>query len=276
MPTFTAPSGMTETWDLQTTGTYKMAIESAHAAQQSSGATGTKTATLSTAQVNIGLLIAITPAAPSVRSISSGFTANPTSQLVLSKPSGTIQNDVLVAFVTNNGGQYCTVPTPSGWTVVPNTDQIAGSTDAHTHAFYKVAGAAEPASYTFTQSGDGCEWDLMGGIYSIAGATTGSPINASGAQANASGTSCTSPSITTNTANTLLLFSCSSSGPAPMPTFTPPSGMTEAWDVQTNGTYKMAIESAHAAQQNSGATGGKIATLSTAQVNVGLLIAIAP
>src|SRR5262249_37186205 len=152
------------------------------------------------------------------------------------------------------------------------TDWKAGTTDAHLQGFFKVAGASEPTSYTFTITG---KQDLMGGIYAVTGANTSAPVSASGGQANTvASPNCTAPSIAPSSERTLLLFGCASSGG--VASFTPPTGMIEKWDIATGGTYKMATEGAAMALSTSGATGLKTATISASKVSAAALVAIAP
>lgn len=72
-------------------------------------------------------------------------TANGTS-LTASKPSGVIAGDVLLASFTNN---HQTVTRPSGWVVLYNLVASTGNSFSSTLC-YKVAGASEPSSYTFS------------------------------------------------------------------------------------------------------------------------------
>jgi hypothetical protein len=92
-------------------------------------------------------------------------------------PNGTAQGDVLLAIVGNQSGQARSLDPPAGWTAVPNTDYSDGN-GVRSHAWYKIAGPAEPSSFTFNLSG-GSGQAIAGGIYDIAGANTSTPINAS-------------------------------------------------------------------------------------------------
>ena len=60
--TFTAPAGMSERFDVLTTGTSNVAAEGAEVTQAAAGATGTKVATASMSGMNIGQLVALRPA----------------------------------------------------------------------------------------------------------------------------------------------------------------------------------------------------------------------
>ncbi len=60
---FDPPTGMSEHWDVTTSGAYNVATEFASAGQAAAGATGTKTANLAQSARGAALLIAIAPAA---------------------------------------------------------------------------------------------------------------------------------------------------------------------------------------------------------------------
>src|SRR5439155_19510126 len=131
-------------------------------------------------------------------------------------------------------------------------------------SYYRVAGASEPASYSWTFSSS---QRASGGIAAYSNVDASTPINASGGQVNASSVSVTTPSITTTIANTRLigLF-----GTAIGTTFTPPSGMTERYDISSGGSSNgTSSEAADLAQAAAGASGGASATAGTAAVNIG-------
>ena len=68
--------------------------------------------------------------------------------LTITKPSGTIATDVLIASVAARPSTV-TITAPSGWTLVRRTNNTA--TNSNTLAvYYQIAGASEPASYQWT------------------------------------------------------------------------------------------------------------------------------
>lgn len=163
---------------------------------------------------------------------------------------------------------------PAGWSLVPNTDWADGN-NARIHAWYKLAGPSEPSSYVFPLTG-GSGQDISGGILAISGARQAAPINASNGQSNGPGASpvVTAPSVTTSLANTLLVFggACANNY-----TFTPPPGMTEQWDRgTTSANSKVATEAATQPIATIGATGTRVATLSSSCRNVAINVAVAP
>jgi hypothetical protein len=204
----------------------------------------------------------------------SSATANRTTSLTIDKPAGTVAGDLLVAVAAHQVGQFRSMSAPAGWSVVPNTDWADGN-NARIHAWYTIAGPAEPSSYAFQLTG-GSGQDISGGILAISGARQASPINASNGQSNGPGSSSsvTAPSITTSLANSLLLFggACANSY-----TFTPPPGMFEQWDrATTSANSKVSTETATQPISGVGATGIRVATLSSSCRNVAINIAVAP
>jgi hypothetical protein len=210
---------------------------------------------------------------PAVRSVSSA-TADRGTSLTVAKPTGTTQGDLLVAVTAHQVGQFRSMSAPAGWSVVPNTDWADGN-NARIHAWYKLAGSAEPSSYVFQLTG-GSGQDISGGILAISGANQSAPVNSSNGQSNGPGASpsVTAPSVTTTLANTLLVFggACANSY-----TYTPPPGMTEQWDRgTTSANSKVSTETATQAIGSIGATGIRVATLSSSCRNVAINLAVAP
>ncbi len=68
---------------------------------------------------------------------------------VVSKPSGTAQNDLMIAVMVTDGSTTAQTWTQdTGWTEVYDRGSVPNMAVA-----YKVAGSSEPASYTVTQGG---------------------------------------------------------------------------------------------------------------------------
>ena len=206
------------------------------------------------------------PAAPGVYRSASSATTTPITSHTINKPAGVVTNDVLVAGITVRGAP--TITAPSGWTLVRS--DLSG-TIIKQEVYRKVAGASEPASYTWTFAlpVDG----VVGAIAAYSGVNTTTPIDVSGGQTNASSTSVTAPSITTTVANTMLVGFF---GTADDATFTAPGSMTERSDVLVDTTFDVSAESADATQAPAGASGTKVATASKATINIGQLVALKP
>lgn len=74
----------------------------------------------------------------------SAQTATGSSSLGITKPTGTVAGDLLIAHVTVIGN--INVDPPSGWTNL-------GVSDEQDAVYVKLAGSSEPSSYTFTSGG---------------------------------------------------------------------------------------------------------------------------
>lgn len=184
------------------------------------------------------------------RAAASGGAASGTLTLAISVPAGTLANDVMIASIGVR--PYTAVITaPAGWTLVRRTDNTSATKAPALAVYYRVAGASEPANYTWTFS---ASTGSAGGIQSFSGVKTSSPINVDGGLATASSLSHATPSVTTTMANTMLVTSHTFSSPS---TWTPPTGMTESLDVVGGG---LTTEGNRALQAAAGATGTKTAT----------------
>ena len=200
------------------------------------------------------------------RAVASAFT-NSTS-LAISGPASTVPNDVMLASIDARGGTGTAITAPSGWTLVRRDNSGTRLAKA---TYYKVAGASEPASYTWTFSPS---VRASGGIVAYSNVATTTPINVSGGQVNASSTTVTAPSITTTVANAMLvgLF-----GTAAGTRFTAPLDMAERYDLTTGSTANgTSSEGVDATQAAAGGSGAKSATAGVADVNIGHLVALTP
>lgn len=129
----------------------------------------------------------------------------------VAKPVGMADGDVILAIVAMRATTNGVINTPTGgtgtWQLVPNCDQgdiVSGNSVAQGKVFYKVVvtAASEPATYGFSYG-----TALRGSIIVAAwrGVNTTSPIDASNSQNNAASTDDVCPSITTLTADALLV-----------------------------------------------------------------------
>jgi hypothetical protein len=212
---------------------------------------------------------------PVVRSVSAA-TSTGAPSMSIAIPAGTAQNDLLVAFFGMEGGEHNSLAAPADWSVLPNMDYMVGTTGTRTHAFWKVAGAGEPASYLFTEMGSS-QQDLDGMIVAVVGADTANPIEAANGQLNPKSSSCPSPSMSTTTDHTLLLYACAveigSSAVSSLP-FAPPTDMSQLAAIQSTGTYQTGEETAWGGQATAGMTGQFAAMASCSSINIGLMVAI--
>jgi len=178
--------------------------------------------------------------------------------MAINVPAVTALNDVMIAAigVRPNFGTP-TITAPAGWTLLRKTDNTNAT--AHSLAiYYKVAGAAEPASYSWSFN---TSTGASGGIASFSGVDINNPIDVDAGQTTLSALTHTAQSITTTKANALVVgvFAMSSAA-----SWTPPAAMTEAIDTSNiasgNGET---VEVAYVAQAAVGATGTFTATAST-------------
>jgi GEVED domain len=113
--------------------------------------------------------------------------------LTIPVPAGTSSGDLLLATISTDSDE--TLDTPLGWTVI---DQGSSGGAVTVAAYYRIATATEPASYTFTW---GSIEQAAGAILRYSGVSTSNPVDAFGV---ATGTSAspTSPSVATLSADT--------------------------------------------------------------------------
>lgn len=159
-----------------------------------------------------------------------------TTSLVINKPAGTVQGDVLVAAI---GVYDATISTPSGWTLAPACpveSQVSGVTWRRLYVFHKLAGSSEPASYSFAVS---VATQVSGGIAAYSGLDPAAYLHASNTgKGEADGTTVSTGSITP-TVNGCTIVSAFSAdvyntvGPA---TWSIP-GPTERFDVYDTTTF---------------------------------------
>jgi type II secretory pathway pseudopilin PulG len=121
--------------------------------------------------------------------------------IVIPKPSGTAQNDLLVAAVAIDDSP--TSPIASGWTSIDYTTYGPAGTSIALGAWYKIAGASEPATYTFSWIGGN---KAYGWIMRFTGYNSSNPINVTPTSFNQTGSSTpTSPAVTTTVPNCMIL-----------------------------------------------------------------------
>lgn len=205
----------------------------------------------------VGITFALRPATPA---------------LTIGRPTGTAAGDVLVAAIGVRP-HTATITPPAGWTLVRRMDN--SNPNSNSLAVYiRVAGASEPASYSWNLSGFA---HAVGGIQAFSGVDTASPIDVENGQTTASGLAHATPSVTTTVANAMLVTAHTFSSSA---TWTPPAGMTEAYDVAAPSppaAVGQALEGAWQVQPLAGATGAKTATASNdADVGNAHILALRP
>jgi len=205
-------------------------------------------------------------------------TANTTgTSLVIAAPAGITAGDVMIVNIAQRGSAALSNPTSSGWTLVAGTS-LNGIVSPYSWGavLYKVAGASEPANYTFALDADatssaGVIVAFLG--VDVSGAT---PFDVAPVAILVSGNSTlvTATPITTVTANAAVIMFGHAANSSPTWsswTTTSPGNLTELYDNQ--GTAST-VGAAWGILVTAGSTGNGYALLSTSQRNGGILIAL--
>ena len=203
---------------------------------------------------------------PVFRGASSANGGGKVSSTSIPKPAGVVANDVMVATLSIQGRPGIT--TPAGWTLIADTR--TGKTEQA--SWYRVAGASEPASYTFGAASG--TWFQAGGITAYSGVDTTNPIDVFGATIG-SGTNAVSPNLTTNYAKAAVINPVHFFVSTKTPATTPDPSLTERYDIGS--TDFLTSESADAVQATAGPTGAKTAVHANANTGwASQLIALKP
>ena len=189
-----------------------------------------------------------------------------TNVLSVAKPSQTQQGDVLVACLALNGGGVAASGAPSGWTLLASVTAIA---NPHVFGYYRVVGASEPASYSWTLTSAVA---TGGGIARYTGVNGTAPLAATVSTATgAAATSGAVPGVTTATANAMLVGCMGVNSSPTTVTITSPADMTQAWDIGGK-----RHELADGLQATAGASGSKTWTFNASRTWAGWLTALRP
>jgi hypothetical protein len=132
--------------------------------------------------------------------IQTGF-ADYATDLVITKPTGTVDNDMLVAVVIWDA-RSTTITPPSGWTTIATSTTAYGDWAG---GCYRKRASSEGATYTWTMNS---YYLAYGSIQRIPGViTTGDPLDSttSTTASNDGGTTISSTSITTGTNNSAVI-----------------------------------------------------------------------
>jgi type II secretory pathway pseudopilin PulG len=119
--------------------------------------------------------------------------------LVISRPVVNI-GDLLIAAVATDEDTSTSIAAPGGWTFINRGSDSSGQVTLG--AWYKIVGASEPASYTFTWTG---AQQAYGWIMSFTGHDSSNPINTSSAASSSGSATPSSPAVTTTVDNCMIL-----------------------------------------------------------------------
>jgi MSHA biogenesis protein MshQ len=235
-------AGLTEAFDVNTECYGGSALMAAYGIQPAAGATGQKTATNSDSDPSTGSthILALRPATPGLQ---------------INKPAGTVQNDVMIASIGVRPNTV-TITAPSGWTLVRRVDNGTTGNYNSLAVYRKLAGASEPASYTWTFS---ASTPAAGGIQSFSGVDPGTPVDVENGQSTSNGLTHATPSVTTSVSNTMIVTSHTYSSSY---TWTV-SGVNESFDARSepaDSDNGQSIVGSYVLQGTAGATGAKSAT----------------
>ncbi len=194
-------------------------------------------------------------------------TGNATS-LAISKPTGTAEDDLLIAVVSVDGSE--TFTPPAGWTEI---DQGQCASSACTLGVWRLAaGASEPSSYTFTLASPK---KVVGAILRYSNAHVESNVIDVSGSATGTDTAPTAPSVTTTVANTLVLRVISNDDDDLDPASVP-GGTTGRFALETTGGGSEGGAGADAQQASIGATGTAAFTLDATEEWRALTIVLKP
>ena len=184
----------------------------------------------------------------------------------VTKPSGTVQFDLLVGVVDVESGTDVGITPPTGWTLVRRQDQL---TDVGLAVFFKQAGASEPADYTWTLT---ASKKFCAGIARIEGAPGVLPVDVQdGDNSSTASASVPAPSVTTTLDDELVLCFYTNKKSS---TYTPDGSTIERWDDPNVTDGLPSNMMATFDQLTAGATGAKTATASDSDTWATITVAL--
>jgi hypothetical protein len=198
-----------------------------------------------------------------------------TTNLTISKPAGVVAGDVMIVNIAKQGNNT-TAPTATGWTLIRGADFL-GTILRYGAVLYRVADGTEGTTFTFALGTNTV--GSAGAIVAFSGVDGVTPFDvaspAISVQGNQTGVSATTLTTVSNNAAVIMFGMASSSSPTWSGwSVTNPGGLTELYDVQLN-TFAT-VGAAWGTRLTPGATGAGVATLSAAERNGGVLVALRP
>ncbi|HUL99755.1 MAG TPA: hypothetical protein VLU24_10180, partial [Mycobacterium sp.] len=215
-------------------------------------------------------------AAIAQRSVATSATGSTGTTLTINKPAGVVAGDVMLVAIAKQGNTTA-MTAPTGWTLIDGRS-LAGSTSRFAAVMYRVADGTEGSSFAFALGGTGIS-SSSGAIVAFSGVNSVSPFDVApgtiSVQASQVGVSATTITTVSDGAAVLMFGMAAGSNPTYSGwSTTSPGSLTELFDVgQAAGS---SVGGAWAIKPTAGATGAGSATLSGAERNGGILIALAP
>lgn len=195
-------------------------------------------------------------------------TSGSANSVTLNKPTGTTAGDLLITHVgLPSSTVRLTLDLPAGWAFLRRDRSNLPAYAVGSDLVYRIAGAGEPASYTFDLSSSSAYAGLM---LRISGVDTRSPFDAHAGLTGPSSTNVTAPAVRSVADNVLLLEMAVI---ATSTTFASPGGMTEINDLDEG---SLTIQAATQGIPTAGAVGTRTATAGSADVYAAALVAIRP
>ena len=191
--------------------------------------------------------------------------------LTIARPASMAVNDLMIAILGQRGQNANPIATSLGWTRINGTNN---SGTLGVDAYWKLASATEPASYTWTMTRNA---RISGTIAVFRGVDTVSPIVVSGTQINAAAsTTYTAPSVSTGVvANTMLVAVYARTNAAGA--IAAAGGMTLVNSRSSGGGGGgLVTGSSRALQAAAGASGTKLSAGNTSSASLGMLFALRP
>jgi hypothetical protein len=230
------------------------------------------------AVVNLAMPALVSAAIEQRGSATTGTTVN--TDLTIDKPTGVVAGDVMIVNIAKAGNKVA-APASPGWTLVSGAD-LGGAPPRHGAVLYRVADGTEGASFTFAL-GLGTT-GAVGSIVAFSGVdTSGStPFDVAPGAISVSPaalTAVSATSISTVSADAAVIMFGMAANSAPTWsgwTTASPGALTELYGSQISGSSKASVGAAWATKTTAGNTGAGAATLSSAERNGGILIALKP
>lgn len=207
--------------------------------------------------------------------------------ITIAKPTGVVAGDVMIANIaqSDDNDTVSNNANLSGWTLIAGAD-LAGITERYGTVLYKVAGASEPANYTFDLDNDAT--GNAGAIIAFSGVDTTGGVTASGAAGGpfdvdpgnlnvTNASTATTSSITTVSANAAVIMLAQVAGSNSNYsswTTTSPGGLTELYDAGTNSNERASVGAAWAIKATAGTTGTGSVNLSPNERSGAILVAL--
>jgi hypothetical protein len=192
------------------------------------------------------------------------------SSISVNTPDNLSIGDLIIVVVSTRDGSVISSTDP-GFTLIRQEHAASSDSDRPTTAaFYKIATADEPVSYTFTRTGTTRDWRI------VAGRVTGHhPLNPIGVHsgANSGGTDVSSivvPQLITSDDNVLIIAAASTHNTN---TISGPGGMDQLWNVVSPRPGSRGVSEI---RTTAGATGSRTFTFSSNNKSSALMFEILP